>query len=279
MKTLLSIFLLATLLYPKPYNAQDEALNQFISACDNYIAFRKNPPKEAHDFQANDKTELEKVNLAFQNYALSQHGVFDTSKGFRENPSNKQNKFKRHGNSLELNAFSFEIDGEKISFIGYYLLRGIVEVKNYLLKNETTNSILYVGNDESCYIDWLEVLDKSHIILCERFGEMGLHNRALVLNTQDKIWKSQTAFKSTSSNEAVRKYLNFFGVFSYETTTPKEGQKLYYDKLNKEVYYFVFNSPKDKKRISAQWQNTYFKIDDYEVKSDSHIPTEIPARD
>jgi hypothetical protein len=273
MKHLLSLAFIA--LAALALKAQESPLQNLLSAGQAYLDFRKQSVNDANGLKKQDEAALSKLNQAFMSYALSLKGRFDESNGYRSLPNNKLNTLFKATERLELNAMPFEANGMKLSFIGLNLHHGIVEVKNHVLINENTGTVVYLGNDNTCYVDWLAALDEQHVAYCMHHGELGTSRKVMVLNTSLKEWKIQQAFKGIQTRGPARGCFNLHASFEDLVGLPDKANRVYFDSNTKEIYYFKYLENK-KVKVNAAWKNGQFQLDDYSMESNPD-PTMVPV--
>lgn len=269
------LFSVLLILFSFSTKSQESQLQNLLSAAHAYLDFRKQPVNDVKGFKKQDEAALDQLNQAFVGYALALKGQFDESNGYRSLPNNKLNKLFRASPDLELNTMQFDVNGMKLSFVGLNLHHGIVEHKNHVLINETTGTLVYLGNDNTCYIDWLAALDDQHVAYCLHHGEMGTSRKVMVLKTDPKEWKIQKAFKGSQPSAPSRSSLNLHATFDDLLGLPEKANRIYFDSDTKEVYYFKYLENK-KVKVSAAWKNGQFQLDDYGMESNPE-PVMVPV--
>jgi hypothetical protein len=256
-----------------PAVAQEVELQALRAAANVYLDYRKQPENNTADHEKRNADEINKLNQAFFQYALSLKGNFDESNGYRNIPTDKHNKLFKASEILEVNARKFNANGMNLHFVGYNLHKGLTELKNYVLINEASGTIVYSGNDNTCYIDWLVGLDEQHILLSLHHGEMGTSRKVQVIFMGTKTWKAVKAFRGTDEKEQARLEFNLHVSFDALLSLPRDANKVYFDPSQNELYYFKIHENK-KIKVSATWKNKLFIINDFTIESTS-VPSEI----
>ena len=251
-----------------PAVSQKDLLDQLLNTSQAYIDFLSQPAKDAAEFQHQDTSEVDKINQAFGQYALSMTGQTDEKNGYRSLPKNKTHKLFKASKYLELNAWQFDLYGEQISIMSYNISQGIVELKNHVIINERKGMIVYTGNNNTCYIDWLYALDQDHLIYCMHHGELGMSRKVMVLNISAKEWKPTKAFKGSIPKEETRISFNLNTTFEQMLELPSAANQVFFAPASKELYHFRFIE-NVKTKVSAVWTNKLFKLDDYELLTET----------
>lgn len=271
--------LLATfiLLINSQVNAQSTQTDDFKSSVQSYISFRKQPSKNPASFEKQHNDELKKLNQSFINYARSLKGNFDESNGYKSMQNNQANKLFNASNFLELNAWSFDLNGSKFSFVAYNIIQGYAEQKNFVIINELNGNHVFIGNNEGCYIDWIHSLDEKHVIVSLHQGELGTSRKIMVLNTSTSIWKPIKAFKGTTNTDQARFSFLLESTFEGLLGLPQNANQVFFNPTNKELYYFKHIENK-KVKVSASWKNKLFILDDYIIPTDSRMYQSMPVQ-
>jgi len=257
-------------------NAQAAELDNFISSTKSYIEFRSQPSKNPKNYQKLNDAELKKLNQSMINYARSIKGKFDESNGYVSLQSNKANKLLKASNFLELNVWSFDLNGVKFSFLAYNILNGYAEQKNFIIINEMNGKPVFTGNNEGCYIDWINALDENHVILSLHQGDLGKSRKVMVLHTASSTWKPTKAFQGTNTKEQTRFYFNLESTFEDLLSLPQNANQVFLDTSSKALYYFQHIENK-KKKVNAIWKNKVFLLDDYTIPTEFNMYQPVPV--
>lgn len=255
---------------------QSIELNEFIGTTKSYIDFRSQPSKDPKNYQKQKDAELKKLNQSFVNYARSLKGNFDESNGYKSMQNNQANKLFNASNFLELNAWSLSLNGAQFSFVAYNIIHGYAEQKNFVIINELNGNHVFIGNNEGCYIDWIQALDENHVIVSLHQGELGMSRKIMVLNTSTSIWKPIKAFKGTTNTDQARFTFILESSFEGLLGLPQNANQVFFNPTNKELYYFKHIENK-KIKVSASWKNKLFILDDYTIESNDTSPVAVPV--
>lgn len=148
--------------------------------------------------------------------------------------------------------------------------------KNYFIKELESNSVVYEGNSNCCYIDHLYGIDSTHFLLIEKDGDMNSSRTSIVLAAQKLKWIKIKGFEGLAFGQVAtgyftKKYVKRREAFQLDCdiditlSAPADINNILYDPATKTLSYKQYSGNKTFKLISAKWENECFKIDDYSV--------------
>lgn len=148
--------------------------------------------------------------------------------------------------------------------------------KNYFIKENESNRIVYEGNSTIPYIDNLYFLDSTHMLLIEENGDMHSSRSAMVLSTKKVPWIKVKAFEGNAFGQVPGEYSNKKFVkrrFTFELEcdmevkmlAPQDANAIHFDPRTKILSYKQYTDSRNFKLITAKWENEVFIIDDYDV--------------
>lgn len=153
----------------------------------------------------------------------------------------------------------------------------------YYIKDIKTNMIIFNSNAQTSNapIKQIYQIDQNHLLMIEDMGNHG--ERALVVNTENKIWKTDLGFSGNAfvndpddytkkTAAPARTYLRFATSHTMQTLYGESFLKKYqisFDEKSKTVSYKKHNqNESEMKLISAIWDGKQFRIDDYYLGAD-----------
>ncbi len=174
-------------------------------------------------------------------------------------------------NFISIYIQPFTID-EEAYVIYYYKLNG---AGKYYIKKIKSNKVVYVGEalTSNAAIKALYTIDKEYFLILEDMGDDG--QRALVLKKTGDILEAISAFRgksflfnSTDYSKKTfteqRQYLRLAStrtIFTHMSFFESNKDLLTFDVPSKIISYSI--SPDNTKRITSQWKENRFDIDDY----------------
>ena len=197
-------------------------------------------------------------------------------------------------------------DYQLSNFVSFYIQPFLVDTSKYLIyycklngkgtyyiKDEENNKIIFQseGLTSNVPIKKLTKIDKNHILIIEDLGDNG--ERALVVNTQLKEWRTISAFNgkaffdnstdySKTTEIQKRIYFKFAETKTINSLYSKSFLKKYeidFDEKTKTISYKRYNQKESEiKIIAAKWEDNLFKIDDYYIGQDIN-DEDIPMPD
>lgn len=205
-------------------------------------------------------------------------------------------------NRSEENNINFHVsfyglyDYQMSNFVSFYIQPFSVHSNNYVvyyvklngkgtyhIKEVISNEIVFssLAQTSNAAIKQIYQIDKNHLLIIEDMGDHG--ERALVVNNQNKIWKTVLGFSGNAfvndpqdytkkAAVSARTYLRFATSHTMQTLYGESFLKKYeisFDEKSKTISYKKHQQKESEtKVISANWDGKQFRIDDYYLGSD-----------
>lgn len=152
--------------------------------------------------------------------------------------------------------------------------------KNYCIKENESNTIVYEGNSTCTYIDKLDIIDNSHFLLIEKNGDFNASRSVCVLSSIKNPWTKLKAFEGKAFGQVsgaytTTKYVKKRAEFQLDCDAeitlraPDDVNLIMFDNKAKTLSYKQYTGKNQSKLISAKWENEQFIIDDYFVSENS----------
>jgi hypothetical protein len=186
--------------------------------------------------------------------------------------NDEKTKYLRADGRISLYTTSFSINGKTYIIYSYTSQ----DRKNYLIKENETNIIVYAGNSNIHLVDGLHLLDGNHFLLIEKNGDFNSSRSAFVLTGEKIPWKKVKAFEGKAFGQDpggyfTKKFIKKREEFQLECgmdftlSAPGDINSISFDPITKTISYKQYFENKKYKVISARWEHKTFVIDDYNV--------------
>jgi hypothetical protein len=149
---------------------------------------------------------------------------------------------------------------------------------DYYIKDIANNKIVYHNNQSVPYVDAVYSIDKSHMLIIEKYDDVYTGRRAFVVKAGKKGWEKINAFEG---NELIylnekqfkkeRPYLLVNCSFETSLNAPRNGSQISFDPTTKTISYKTYENARLPQTVRAEWKDNRFIIDDYDLEE--HILT------
>lgn len=249
--------------------SQESEIENFKISLNEYIDFsigKSTVPINA----ANHAKFRKKVDSSFKAFVLNENS--NSYDKLIVDKNDDKNKFLRLDGRVSVNVKTFLINSK--TYVVYsYTSR---DYRDYYIKENETNKIVYKGSGKSCYVDDLYSIDENHFMVVEKTGDFNSSRNAIVLSNKKLPWFVVKAFEGKAFGQVMGDYFNKKFVkkrerfqldceMDFTLSAPKDINKIYFDANTKTISYKQYAAGNKFKLITAKWENNTFVIDDYNV--------------
>ncbi|MEC4048416.1 hypothetical protein OX284_003160 [Flavobacterium sp. SUN046] len=271
--TLKSLLLLFVLISSFSFS-QEKEIENFNKEIDFYIDFTLQKFPDLPVNEVNQTKFRKKVDAVFKEFVLQKDSnLYDKLITSRDNPNLK---FIRVNKKCEVTVTTFTTNHKSYSVYGYTSMNKI----NYFVKDNEANTIVYEGDSKSSSLDDIIYIDENHILLVVIVGDYHYGREVMVLSTKKQPWTVLKAFEGKAFGQVPMEYYNSKyvkkrAVFHFSCNDfppmycPKDFNKIAYDSNTKTLSYKIYTEGKRPQLVTAKWENELFKIDDYNMRSNS----------
>ena len=268
MKLLITLCLI--ILCAKHSQSQEIALGNFKKELNFYIDFIMGKFDSIPVNKENQLTFEKKVDDSFKAFVRDSNSYNYAQ--FVQAKDDPTTKFLRADGRIYINLKTFFLNNK--TYVVYsYLSR---DKKNYYIKEIESNSIVYEGYSTCVYIDKLDVIDNTHLLLIEENGDFNTSRSAFVLSSTQKPWSKLKAFEGKAFGQipgdyTTTKYVKKRAEFQLDCDTeitlsaPEDVNAIMFDNKTQILSYKQYTGKNQFKLITAKWENEQFNIDDYRV--------------
>lgn len=262
-------FCLVTLFATNTY-AQEKELEVFKKEINLYIDLLLGRVDSLPLNKANQIKVNKRVDEAFRKF-VAHKGSYNYDK-YVAAKGDTTTKFIVLDGRVSVNVKTFWVNS-KVYAVFSYTSR---DKRNYCIKENEGNSIVYEGNGTCCYIDHLYAIDDAHFLLVEEVGDGNTSRDATVLSSVKKTWTQIKAFEGNAFGQVpgeyfTKKFVKKRAKFQLECerdvyfTAPKDANNILFDAKTKTLSYKQYIDNRKFKLVTAKWENGTFIIDDYNV--------------
>lgn len=173
------------------------------------------------------------------------------------------------------NMFEIEIDslhsGDRFWLVYGY---SFSEKKNYMVKDASTNQIVYEGNSMTNDLQLIGQLDSLQYVVVEENGDVHAAREAFVVKMENGEWKRVKGFEGKALGQNPKDFSALVYVkrrerlqleyrFDQLMLYPLNVNDMVFDYATKTLSYRVLLDNRQTKLVSAQWKNNVFILDDY----------------
>jgi len=264
--TLCVIALLDTNLY-----AQATELENFQKQLNAYINFTLGKKGALPLNAANQVKFRKKVDETFKTFVLHKDSYGYDKYVVVKN--DEKTKFLRLDDRVTVYITHFLIN--KKTYVVYSYTS--VSKRNYYIKENESNRVVYEGNSTTYLIDNLYPIDDKHFLLIEKNGDFNSSRSAVVLLVNAPRWTKIKAFEGKAFGQVPADYFNKKFVkrrtefqlvceMDFTFSAPADVNSIFFDPATKTISYKQYAENKKFKLVTAKWENDVFVIDDYNVE-------------
>lgn len=258
------------ILFTTPLYAQEKELDNFQEKLNFYIDYLSGNIDSVPQNESNQIKYSKQVDDAFKQFVLHENSSrFDQFSPVKDDERSKQ---LRLDGRIYIQTKTFLLGGKTYTAFGY----DSQDKRNYYIKEDKSNKIVYEGDSKTYLIDELYILDDKHFLLVEQNGDLHSSRSAFVLSGKKNPWSNTKAFEGEAFGQVPGDYLAKKFVkerkelqLNYETafghSLPDDVNKISFDPATKTIYYKKYSENNKFITIAAKWENETFVIDDYNV--------------
>lgn len=179
-------------------------------------------------------------------------------------------KFVNGNNMFEVEVDSIDCASQIFLVYGYQF----AEKRNYMVKDFSTQKIVWEGNGTTNYVQLIGKLDSLHYLIVEKTSDLRMSREAFVVNSAREKWKMIKGFEGRvyswdAEGQATMKFVKLRErlILSYSFDTMlgyglKKNDVLFNPAAKTLSYHLLLDNNKTQ-LVSAAWKNGVFLIDDY----------------
>lgn len=252
-------------------NAQEKELADFKTTLNLYIDLRLGKVDSLKLNEANQVKYSKKTDDAFKTFVQHKSSYeYDKYVVARNDASIK---FSYLDGRIYIHLKTFPVNNKTFVVYSY----SSQDKKNYIVKEIETNSIVYEGNSNCCYVDHIYAIDSTHFMIVEENGDMNSSRTAFVLSAKKRPWAKMKAFEGLAFGQVPAGYFTKKFVkkreqfqldcdMEYTLSVPADVNNILFDPRTKTLSYKQYSDKRKFKLITAKWENETFKINDYSVQ-------------
>ena len=252
-------------------HAQEKELAEFKTTLNLFIDLRLGKVDSLKLNEANQVKYSKKTDDAFKTFV--QHKSSYEYDKYIVARNDASIKFSYLDGRIYIHLKTFPVNNKTFVVYSY----STQDKKNYIVKELETNSIVYEGNSNCCYVDHIYAIDSTHFMIVEEDGDMNSSRTAFVLSAKKLPWAKMKAFEGMAFGQVpagyfTKKYVKKREQFQldcdmeYTMSAPADINDILFDHRTKTLSYKQYSDNRKFKLITAKWENKTFKIDDYSVR-------------
>lgn len=252
-------------------HSQESELNDFGKALNLYVDLLTGKAGSLPLNKANEIKLRKDANEAFKKFVLNKNSnQYDKLTVIRDD---EKSRFLRLDGRVSLYTKTFTIDNK--TYIVYSFTSR--DLKNYCIKDNESNTIVYEANSGVYLIDDLYQIEPGYFLLIEKTGDMNSGRSAYVLTAEKIPWRKFKAFEGKAFGQVPGEYFTKKFVkkreqfqleceMDFTLSAPKDINTILFDPSAKVISYKQYEGDRKFKIITAKWENKTFIIDDYNVQ-------------
>lgn len=261
--------------------AQDSEFTRFADEVKFYNLFIRGKIDSLKVDEANQNKFRPRLDEVFRKFVL--YPGSEQYSRFVRSRSDQALKFINGNNMFEVEVDSIN-DGDKIWLVYGYTFS---EKKNYMVKDFSSNKIVWEGNSNTNTVQLIGKLDSVHYVVVEENGDVNAAREAFVVKFLNDKWTRIKGFEgkqlgtypadlSEMKYVKRRERLQLEYRFDMLMTYSLDVNDMLYNPSTKTLSYRILLENRNTKTVSAQWKNGVFLMDDYfpEVSGDNVVAPE-----
>jgi len=250
--------------------AQVKEMDDFQKKLNFYMDFNRGKIDSLPVNQSNQIKLRSAVDESFKKFVLDrnsyQYEKLAPAKG------DETTKYFRLDGRISVYAKAFPINGKTYIVYSYTSM----DKRNYVIKENESNTLVYEGSSKSYLVDALYLLDQNSFLLIEKNGDRNSDRSAFVLSNKKSPWSKVKAFEGKAFGQVPGQYmvkkfvkkraeLQLSCDMDFGAGLPADACTISFDPATRTISYKQYSDHRKFKLISAKWTNNVFIIDDYDV--------------
>lgn len=258
------------LLIPACFNAaaQDTAFSRFSDEVSFYNLFVRGKIDTLKVDAENQKKYRARLDEVFRDFVL--HPASHLFHRLVKSQNEPRLKFVNGNNLFEVEVDSIECAPHIFLVYGYQF----AAKRNYMVKDFSTQKIVWEGTGTTNYIQLIGKLDSIHYLIVEKTADLRMSREAFVVNSEREKWKmikgfegriyswdagGQLTMKFVKRRERLILHYSFDTMLGYDL---KKNDVNFHPSTKTLSYHLLLENNKTQ-LVSAVWKNGVFRLDDY----------------
>lgn len=244
--------------------SQQKELEAFKQTIIQYNEYAEGKAQEAEHKKKSAEEYRSNIDKSFRDFVLLKNSEnYDQLKTFEGGM-----KELTLDNKVTVNIQSFNL--KNVIYVVYAFDSFLAS--DYYVKDIAKNKIVYHNKKNVPYMDAIYIIDNKHFLIIEKYGDLNTSRRAFVVKADKKLWTAIPAFEG---NELIyreekefkkeRPYLLVWCDFETQMNAPRNASTISFDTATQTISYKTFENERIPQIVRAQWKDSHFIIDDYDV--------------